>query len=85
VLAGVCIILGAVYILAMIRKVAYGNVNELTAGVVDIKLNEKWALGIIVVLILFFGIYPQPMLNLTSDLTNSLVNKFEVLRHVVPK
>ncbi|HMK26302.1 MAG TPA: NADH-quinone oxidoreductase subunit M [Chitinophagaceae bacterium] len=83
VMAGICIILGAVYTLNMIRKVAYGNVNERTAGIVDIKFNEKLALGIIVVVILWVGIYPQPMLNLTSDLTDSLINKFEVLRHVV--
>ena len=84
VMAGICIILGAVYILGMIRKVAYGNVNDLTSRVVDIKWNEKLALGIIVVMIIGIGIYPQPMLNLTSDLTNSLINKFEALRHVVP-
>ena len=84
VMAGICIILGAVYILGMIRKVAYGNVNDLSSGVVDIKWNEKLALGIIVVMIIGIGIYPQPMLNLTSDLTNSLINKFEALRHVVP-
>jgi NADH-quinone oxidoreductase subunit M len=85
VMAGICVILGAVYILNMIRKVAYGNTNELTNKVADIKWNEKLALGIIVVLILAFGIFPQPMLNLTSDLTDSIVNKFEVLRHITPK
>lgn len=85
VMAGICIILGAVYILGMIRKVAYGNVNENTSGVVDIKFNEKLVLGIIVVLILGLGIYPQPMLDLTSDLTDSLINKFEVLRFAIPK
>ena len=63
---------------------AYGNVNHLTSGVVDIKWNEKLALGIIVVLIIGIGIYPQPMLNLTDDLTNSLIYKFEALRYVGP-
>jgi NADH-quinone oxidoreductase subunit M len=85
VLAGICIVLGAVYILNMIRKVAYGNVNEITARAVDIKLNEKLAMGIIVGLIFSFGIFPQPMLNLTNDLTSSIVNKFEELRHLLPK
>jgi NADH-quinone oxidoreductase subunit M len=84
-MAGICIILGAVYILGMIRKVAFGNLPELTARVADVKWNEKLALGIIVVLILWFGIYPQPMLNLTSDLTQSLINKFEEIRILVPK
>lgn len=85
VLAGVCIILGAAYTLKMIRKVAYGAVKEVTSKVVDIKLNEKLALGIIVVLILVAGIYPQPFLDLTSDVTDTIVNKFEILRYSVPK
>ncbi len=85
VMAGICIILGAVYMLGMIRKVAYGNVNALTAKVTDVKTNEKIALGIIVVLILWAGIFPQTMLNITSEVSNSLVNKFEELRHMLPK
>lgn len=85
VMAGVCIILGAVYMLNMIRKTAYGNVSELSAGATDIKWNEKLALGIIVVLILWFGIFPQSMLNITSELTDSIVNKFEAIRHAIPK
>jgi NADH-quinone oxidoreductase subunit M len=85
VMAGVCIILGAVYILNMIRKAAYGNANEFTSKVADIKFNEKLALGIIVVLIIGFGVFPQPMLNLTGDLTDSIVNKFEAIRHAIPK
>lgn len=85
VMAGICIILGAVYILNMIRKVAYGNTNELTGQVTDIKFNEKLALGIIVVLIFWFGVFPQPILDLTSELTDSIVNKFEAIRHAIPK
>jgi NADH-quinone oxidoreductase subunit M len=85
VMAGICIILGAVYMLGMIRKVAYGNVNALTAKMTDVKANEKIALGIIVVLILWVGIFPQTMLNITSEVSNSLVNKFEELRHAIPK
>ncbi len=85
VLAGLCIILGAAYTLRMIRMVAYGELKERTANTVDISFNEKLALGIIVVLILVAGIYPQPFLDLTSGVTDSLVNKFEILRYPVSK
>ena len=85
VLAGVCIILGAAYTLRMIRKVAYGEVNELTANVSDISINGKLALGIIVVLILAAGIYPQPILDLTSGSTDSLVDKFDIIRKALLK
>jgi len=85
VLAGVCIILGAAYTLRMIRKVAYGETNEITANVKDISLNGKLALGIIVVLILAAGIYPQPILDLTSGSTDSLVDKFDIIRKALLK
>jgi len=86
VLAGICIILAAVYTLNLIRKVFYGNTVELTANVSDIKLNEKLALGIIVVLIFWAGIYSQPFLNTTkdvsTDITNSILNKPEIIRYL---
>jgi NADH-quinone oxidoreductase subunit M len=85
VLAGLCIILGAAYTLRMIRKVAYGELSEKVTVVTDIKLNVKIALGIIVLLVLVFGVYPQPILDLTNGVSESLVNKFEVLRYPVPK
>ncbi len=68
VFAGIGIILAAVYTLNMIRKVFYGNISvAVTAVGTDIKLNEKFALGIIVVLIFWMGVYPQPMLNFTEQ------------------
>lgn len=71
-LALLSIILAAVYTLRMVQKVFYGNTNTLTATATDIHLNERMALGVIVLLILVFGIYPQPLL----DLTNGFVDGF---------
>ena len=45
----------------------------LTATAQDIKLNEKLALGIIVVLIFWMGVYPQPVLNITNDISDSIL------------
>src|SRR5579872_4997785 len=67
VVAAITIILGAVYTLNMIKKVFYGEVNGLTRGVTDIKLNEKMALTVIVILIVFVGVYPHPVLELTKE------------------
>jgi NADH-quinone oxidoreductase subunit M len=75
VFAGLSIILAAVYILNMIRKVFYGNTNSLTAVVQDIRLNEKVALGIIVLLIFWMGVYPQALLNVTNDISNIILKK----------
>jgi NADH-quinone oxidoreductase subunit M len=71
----ISIILGAVYTLNMIQKVFYGNTNALTEKAVDIKLNEKVALAAIVVLIVFIGIYPKPVLSLTKDTVEMVLSK----------
>jgi NADH-quinone oxidoreductase subunit M len=86
VLAGLCIILAAIYTLNLIRKVFYGNTVELTAGATDIKGNEKLALGVIVALIFWMGVYSQPFLNITKDvseqITNTVLSKSGVLEHL---
>lgn len=84
ILAGVCIILGAIYTLNMIRKIFYGNTIASTEAAQDIKLNEKLALGIIVVLIFWMGVYPQPVLNLTNDITDSIL-KIADVSHLLKK
>ncbi len=85
VLAGMGIILGAVYTLNMIRKVFYGETNELTAATQDIKWNEKLALGIIVLIIFGLGVYPQCLLNETTAVSESIFKKFELLLKTLPK
>lgn len=80
ILAGTSIILAAVYTLNMIRNVFYGNTNDLTAKVVDLGITEKMALGFIIALIFFFGIYPQALLNLTNEISEFILNKANVLK-----
>jgi NADH-quinone oxidoreductase subunit M len=77
VVAGVSIILAAVYTLNMIQKVFYGESNALTANMKDISFNEKLVLAIIVVLIFAVGIYPQPFFDLTKQSVALLVAKFK--------
>jgi NADH-quinone oxidoreductase subunit M len=83
VLAGVCIILAAVYTLNLIRKVFYGNVSPVVEHGSDIRLNEKLVLSVIVILIFWMGIYSQPFLHLTNDvsrdITNSILQKQEII------
>jgi NADH-quinone oxidoreductase subunit M len=64
-----------VYTLNMIKRVFYGDVNGLTAGVTDIKLNEKVALAVIVLLIVFVGVYPKPVLELTKETADFILTK----------
>ncbi|MBC7851517.1 MAG: NADH-quinone oxidoreductase subunit M [Chitinophagaceae bacterium] len=73
--SGLTIILSAVYMLNMIQKVFYGNTHFFTAQATDIRLNEKLVLGIVVVLIIAFGVYPQPMLDLTESTVDSILKR----------
>jgi NADH-quinone oxidoreductase subunit M len=77
-LAGLSIILAAVYTLNMIQKICYGATNAVTETGRDINLNEKLALGIIVLVIVILGVYPQPALNLTNGFVDGLMEKIKV-------
>lgn len=71
--AAVSIILAAVYTLNAVQKTFYGNTSELVNTAVDTGNNRRIALAILVVVILLFGIYPQPMLQLTNDTVKSVL------------
>jgi NADH-quinone oxidoreductase subunit M len=72
--AGLTIIFGAVYMLRMYKNVMQGEINELTALFADIAGSEKLVLGIICVLIIGIGVYPQPILHLSEAAVTNLVN-----------
>jgi NADH-quinone oxidoreductase subunit M len=62
----------------MIQKVFYGNTNALTATARDIFINEKLVLGMIVIMILVLGVYPQPLLNVTNSFVDSILKEANV-------
>lgn len=72
--AGLGIILAAVYMLNMIQKVIYGESNTLTATTTDLENGELLVLSLIVIIILVLGVYPKPMLELVNG-TTALVDK----------
>jgi NADH-quinone oxidoreductase subunit M len=74
-IAGISIILAAVYTLNMVQKVFYGETNSLTATVKEINWNEKIILAVIVVAIFLVGIFPQPMLDLTKNAVKLIIGK----------
>ena len=71
--AGVSIILGAVYTLQMVQKVLFGEVSAVTANATEINSYSKWVLIVIVVFVIVLGVYPQPLIDLTKDSVNALL------------
>lgn len=64
--ACISIILVAVYTLWMVQKVFYGEVRAETPPI-KLHAGTAWMLAVLVVVVLVFGVYPQPMFNLTQD------------------
>ncbi len=73
--AGLSIILAAVYTLNMVQKVFYGEANSITGNMQDISTGQKFILAVLVVLIFIFGVYPQPVLDLTKDTVAVILTK----------
>jgi NADH-quinone oxidoreductase subunit M len=83
-IAGLTMIFGAVYMLRMYKSVMQGETNALTITFTDISGSEVVVLGIICILIIAIGVYPQPILHLseaaTTNLINSVHNKLGALK-----
>ena len=69
----ISIILAAVYTLWMVQKVFYGEVLNQNEQIVRLPSNTKLALITLVAVVLLFGVYPQPMINLTSDTVTKII------------
>ena len=65
----ISIILAAVYTLWMVQKIFFGEfINK--GSEIKVPFNTHLMLAILVGMILFFGVYPKPMINLTSESEN---------------
>jgi NADH-quinone oxidoreductase subunit M len=64
ILGGTTIILGAYYMLKMFQNVMLGETN--TKVFADVTLNETIVLVAILAFLLFFGLYPKPIVDLVS-------------------
>lgn len=71
--AGLTIILGAVYMLVTFQRSMSGETNSKTASFTDLTATEKWVLYPIVLLILLIGIYPAPLLHISEPAVQALL------------
>jgi NADH-quinone oxidoreductase subunit M len=72
-IAGLTIILGAIYMLTVYKKVMFGEVNIITEKFTDLKLTEKAVLIPIVVMIFWIGLYPKPFLQVAQPAVENLI------------
>lgn len=70
------VILSAAYALYLYRRVVFGALDKENLKVlVDLSLREKFILYPMVILTIFFGIYPTPILKTTAFSVEALINK----------
>ena len=72
-IAGLTVILGAVYMLRSYQKIMLGETNSLTATFIDLSFNEKAVLVPIVILIFAMGVYPKPLLDIAEPVIMKIV------------
>ncbi len=78
-IAGLSVILGAVYMLRSYQTIMLGETNKLTATFADLDKIEKAVLIPIVILIIGFGVYPKPLLQITEPAVQNLINSFQAV------
>ncbi|MGW5876342.1 NADH-quinone oxidoreductase subunit M [Nocardiopsis terrae] len=66
VIATAGVVLAALYILWMYQRTMTGPTPEGLSGLPDLSGREMWAVAPLVALIIAFGVYPQPMLNVIN-------------------
>ncbi|MBI1423066.1 MAG: NADH-quinone oxidoreductase subunit M [Gammaproteobacteria bacterium] len=73
-LAATTLILGAAYTLWMVKRVIFGEVtNDKVAKLTDINKREFLFLGLLAVVVLYFGLYPAPLLHVMDASVANLV------------
>ena len=72
ILAAIGLILGTVYSLRIMQKVFYGN-DEIRRPMHDLSLREKVILVPLVFIIVWLGLFPQPVLNTVKNSMDSMI------------
>lgn len=74
-LAGTTLIIGAAYTLWMYKRVMFGEVaNENVAKLEDINSREGLFLMLLAALVLLFGLWPEPLVNLMQSSVDHLLD-----------
>ncbi|MFC0246341.1 NADH-quinone oxidoreductase subunit M [Falsochrobactrum ovis] len=72
------VIFSACYALWLYRKVVFGALTkESLKALLDLSPREKFILYPLVVLTIFFGVYPVPVLDVTAGAVHALINQYD--------
>jgi NADH-quinone oxidoreductase subunit M len=79
VLASLGVILGAAYMLWLYKRVVFGKlINEDLKSMIDLNKSEYFILTCLAVPTLFFGFYPDPLINTIEVSVKDLINMYNL-------
>lgn len=73
IIAGLTIILAAVYLLRMFQRAMLGNTNTVTADFQDLTLSEHLTFIPLIILVFVLGVYPMPVIELVQPVVNQII------------
>src|SRR6266568_3696333 len=82
--ATVGIILAAIYILWLYQRTMTGPPRPETERMPDLSPRELWAVGPLIALLIAFGVYPQPLLNIINPAVQHTLVQVHVTNPVPP-
>ena len=72
------VVLGAAYMLWLTKRVIFGvTKNDQIKNLKDVNKSEMIMLGILAVLVIFFGFYPVPLMETLNVSVDNLINNYE--------
>ncbi len=79
ILGSIGVILAAAYILWLYKRVVFGKLeNANLKKIQDINLSEGFILLILCIVVIFFGFYPEPLLETMRVSVDNLVNNYNL-------
>ena len=79
VIASLGVILGAAYMLWLYKRVVFGKlVNSDLSKMVDLNKSEYFILTCLAIPVLFFGFYPDPLINTIEVSVSDLIDKHNI-------
>jgi NADH-quinone oxidoreductase subunit M len=73
-IAGLTIILSAVYMFRNYQASMLGELNPALENFEDLKTSEAVVLGVISILVIVIGVYPKPLLDMTEPSITAILN-----------
>lgn len=73
IVAGLTIILGAVYMLKMYQRTMLGETNDLTSGFADLKASELSVFVVLIAAIFVCGVYPKPIFEIAGPALDNIL------------